>query len=194
MDEYRKKAKKGIETERLLMREFCQADLEDLYEYAKNPDVGPNAGWKPHETLEDTQKILDGFMSGEGEIIFALVLKENGKVIGSLGLNGNTKRACKECLEIGYALSKDYWGKGLMTEAVKAAMKFGFETLELEMMTVGHSVFNDRSRRVIEKCDFNKEGTIRKAYELFDGTIVDETFYSMTKEEYGALYKLKCST
>lgn len=181
---YREAAKKGFESKRLVMRPFRQSDINDFFEYAKNPEVGPNAGRKPHETKLDTQKILDIFMGNKGDIIFAPELKENGKVIGSVGLGGDEKRALPDCLEAGYVLSRDYWGRGLMTEAVRAALKFGFEELGLSMISVGHFPGNLRSKRVIEKCGFKYEGTIRKAYELFDGSFVDECIYSITKEEF----------
>lgn len=111
---------KTFETERLLLRPWQESDLNDFYEYCKSPEVGPNAGWKPHESIEESQKVLAGFVKSDRE--FAVVLKENGKAIGSLGLE--TDRTHNENLgkgrELGYVLSHDYWGRGLMPEAVRA--------------------------------------------------------------------------
>ena len=53
-----------IETDRLILRPFTYTDLDDLYEYAKNPNVGPNAGWKPHEDLDESMAILKNFIEG----------------------------------------------------------------------------------------------------------------------------------
>ena len=93
-----------------------------------------------------------------GKKTFALELKENGKVIGSLGSEPRDEDAgLPEELqgrEIGYVLSRDYWGRGLMPEAVKAAMAYCFYGAGCDYLTIAHFDFNTQSRRVIEKCGF----------------------------------------
>lgn len=180
----------GFGSERLIMRRFRQDDLRDFYEYAAEPDVGPNAGWKPHESMEESQNILDDFMKPDSGI-FAITDRETGKVVGSMGLSDDPKRVGENVKEIGYVLAKPYWGRGLMTEAVKALLGFGFGKLRLEMMTVYHFPFNDRSRRVIEKCGFRSEGTLRRGFENYMGEKLDEACYSMTREEYEELFHVK---
>lgn len=105
-----------IETERLVLRSFLESDLCDFYEYASVAGTGEMAGWRHHETIAKTREILDLFI--EDDKTFAIVLKENNKVIGSLGVE---KYGMEEALtefygycgrEIGYVLSKDYWGLG----------------------------------------------------------------------------------
>ena len=147
-----------IETERLILRPFRQADLQDFYEYASVEGVGEMAGWRHHEAMPKTQEILDMFISEDKT--FAIVLKENNKVIGSLGIekyglenklaefNGYYGR------EIGYVLSKDYWGRGFMTEAVGAVINHLFNDLDLDFLICGYYDFNSRSKRVQEKCGF----------------------------------------
>jgi len=145
-----------IETDRLILRPWQQSDLHDLYEYASVPGVGENAGWNHHQSLEESQRILGFFINGKKT--FALELKENSKVIGSLGLEPRDEDAglSAELLgrEIGYVLSKDYWGRGLMPEAVKAVIDYCFNVLDYDYLTCGHFDHNDRSRRVVEKCGF----------------------------------------
>jgi len=145
-----------IETERLILRPWMGSDLEDLYAYASVPGVGENAGWNHHASIAESGRILDLFIRGKKT--FALELKENGKVIGSLGLEPRDEDANLapelEGREIGYVLAKDYWGKGLMTEAVKAVIGYCFEVLRFDYLTCGHFDHNDRSRRVVEKCGF----------------------------------------
>lgn len=145
-----------IETSRLILRAWRQEDLADFYEYASVPDVGERAGWKHHESMEESQKILDRFIAGKKT--FALVDRETGKVIGSVGLEPRDEDAgLPEALlgrEVGYVLSRDYWGRGLMPEAVKAVMDYCFSVLHYDYLTCGHFDFNDRSRRVCEKCGF----------------------------------------
>ena len=81
---------------------------------------------------------------------------------------------------------EESWGKGYMTEVVRRMMQFGFESLCLDLISVGHFEFNDRSRRVIEKCGFRYEGTLRRASSIFDGSVHDALVYSMLREEYFA--------
>lgn len=147
-----------IETERLLLRPFRKTDIEDFYTYASVEGVGEMAGWKHHENKEETQKILNDFI--EKDKTFAVVLKTNDKVIGSLGIE---KYGREEALtefygyqgrEIGYVLSKTYWGKGIMPEAVKAVIEYLFRVCKLDFLLCGYYDFNNQSKRVQEKCGF----------------------------------------
>ena len=147
-----------IETERLILRPFKQSDLYDFNEYASVSGVGEMAGWKHHETIEKTQEILDMFIKEDKT--FAIVFKKNNKVIGSLGVE---KYGLEDKLtefngyygrEIGYVLSKDYWGKGIMPEAVGAVIEHLFNDLNLDFLTCGYYDFNNQSKRVQEKCGF----------------------------------------
>lgn len=147
-----------IETERLILREWELTDLDDFYEYASNPDVGPNAGWPPHPNKEESLYRLNKFIAEKKT--FAIVYKENNKTIGSLGVEFY---ALEDKLSeffnyngrsIGYVLSKDYWGKGLMTEALKAVVDYLFNKLDYDFLLCGRFDFNVRSGRVQEKCGF----------------------------------------
>ena len=147
-----------IETKRLILRPFRQSDLRDFNEYASVPGVGEMAGWKHHETIEKTQEILDRFIKEDKT--FAIVFKKNNKVIGSLGVE---KYGLEDKLtefngyygrEIGYVLSKDYWGTGIMPEAVGAVIHDLFNHLNLDFLICGYYDFNNQSKRVQEKCGF----------------------------------------
>lgn len=147
-----------LETERLILRPFRQEDLQDFYEYASVEGVGEMAGWRHHGSIEESQKILDMFINEDKT--FAIVLKENGKVIGSLGVE---KYGMEEALtefndylgrEIGYVLSKEHWGKGIMPEAASAIIDYLFGSLDLDFLTCGYYDFNSQSKRVQEKCGF----------------------------------------
>lgn len=145
-----------IETDRLILRAWKETDLNDLYTYASVEGVGEKAGWNHHQSVEESQSILSSFIKNRKT--FALELKENGKVIGSLGLEPRDEDAgLDEKLrgrEIGYVLSKDYWGRGLMPEAVNAVIDYCFVTLGFDYLTCGHFDHNDPSRRVVEKSGF----------------------------------------
>lgn len=149
---------KTIETERLILRPFYVSDLDDFFEYASVDGVGEMAGWRHHESKDKSREILDMFI--DEDKTFAICLKENGKVIGSLGIekygmegaltefNGYRGR------EIGYVLSRDHWGKGIMPEAVNAVIEYLFNELDLDFLTCGYYDFNSQSKRVQEKCGF----------------------------------------
>ena len=147
-----------LETERLILREFKMDDLEDLFEYASVPGVGEMAGWPHHQNKEESLYRIKHFI--EEKHTFAIVYKENNRVIGSLGIE---KYGLEDKLseffdyqgrEIGYVLSKDYWGKGLMPEAVKAVIDYLFNVLDYDFLLCGHFAFNSQSKRVQEKCGF----------------------------------------
>lgn len=145
-----------IETERLILRPWRESDLADFYEYASVDGVGQMAGWLPHKNIDESRMILGFFI--EGRKTFALELKENGKVIGSIGLEERDENIGLDDdssgREIGYVLSKDYWGMGLMPQAVRAVIDYCFRELSFDWLTCGHFIRNDRSRRVVEKCGF----------------------------------------
>ena len=147
-----------IETERLILRPFTQADIHDFNEYASVEGVGEMAGWKHHENMEKTQEILNVFISEDKT--FAICLKENNKVIGSLGIEKyGREEALSEFFEykgreLGFVLSKDYWGAGIMPEAVTAVIDYLFNELDLDFLTCGYYDFNNQSKRVQEKCGF----------------------------------------
>ena len=147
-----------LESERLILRPFCPEDLDDLYAYASVEGVGEMAGWRHHESKEESERILRMFI--DEDKVFALVLKESGRVIGSLGVE---KYGLEDKLtefdgylgrEIGYVLSKEYWGKGLMPEAVSTVIDYLFGVMDLDFLTCGYFDFNSQSRRVQEKCGF----------------------------------------
>ena len=143
-----------IETDRLILRPWQESDLEDFYEYARVDGVGQMAGWMPHESIETSKMILDSFI--RHKTAFALELKENGKVIGSLGIEEpESAPETGSGRELGYVLSRDYWGRGLMPEAVHAVIDYCFRVLNYDYLTCSHFDWNSQSRRVIEKCGFH---------------------------------------
>lgn len=171
---------KTIETDRLRLRSWRMSDLDAFYAYAKDPDVGPMAGWLPHTSIKVSEGILRNFIqSGE---VWAIALKDTDWVIGSLGLHGDEKRRPPDVRMIGYVVGKDYWGRGYGPEAVKAALGYAFTDLALGLVSVYHFPFNAQSKSVILKCGFAYEGILRYATQGPDGQIHDDVCYSMTRE------------
>ena len=144
-----------LETERLILRRWKESDAEDLYSYASNPDVGPIAGWPPHQSIEESLDVIQHVFSGEEA--YAICLKEDGKSIGAieLKLNGHTDMTEKddEC-ELGYWLGKPFWGQGLMPEAVREILRHAFDDIGMSKVWIGYYEGNKKSKRVQEKCRF----------------------------------------
>lgn len=142
---------KLLETKRCILRNFHEDDLEDFYEYAKVEGVGEMAGWTFHKSIDESKRILDMFINEKHT--YAIVLKETGKVIGSISRKQPPKHLENlNCTDIGYTIAKGHWGKGIMPEVFNAFIKYIFANTEIEMITVEHFVTNNQSRRVIEKC------------------------------------------
>jgi ribosomal-protein-alanine N-acetyltransferase len=144
-----------LETPRLVLRPFSPEDAADVYEYGKDPRVGPIAGWQPHKSVEESREIIKTVFSGDD--VAALVLKETGRVIGSVGLIGDhpvgEDASCPDD-ELGYAMNPTYWAQGLMPEAAEAVVRWCFEQRGLERLWCGYYEGNGRSQRVMEKCGF----------------------------------------
>lgn len=149
-----------METERLTFRRWENADAERLYALASDPEVGPPAGWPPHENEEESLRILRNVLSGPE--CYALCLKPDGLPVGSveLRLSDRTDMTDRpdEC-ELGYWLGRPYWGMGLMTEAVKEMLRHAFGDLGMNAVWCGYYEGNLRSRRVQEKAGFRYHHT-----------------------------------
>ena len=175
-----------LETDRLILRMWTRKDAPALFAYASDPDVGPNAGWKPHANEGESRMIIDQLF--RRNMTWAIVETETGTIVGSIGFEEDKYRPGINSKEMGYSLAKDRWGRGYMTEAAKRLIRYGFDELKLAVLMIRTSETNSRSQRVIDKCGFRYEGTLRRAYRLYDNTLREVRCYSMLKEEYEKLY------
>ncbi|MGN1418612.1 MAG: GNAT family N-acetyltransferase [Acutalibacteraceae bacterium] len=145
-----------LETERLILRPWEESDACDLFEYAKDPRVGPIAGWPVHNSVEDSREIIKNVLSVPET--YAVILKENNKAVGSIGLIFNHShtdvKISKNEAEIGYWIGVPYWGRGLIPEAVREIIRHSFEDLNLDGLWCGYYDGNIQSKRVMEKCGF----------------------------------------
>ena len=177
-----------IETERLILRALSMDDAEDIYEYAKTPYVGPAAGWSPHKSLEETKifiQIVKSNAQRTGLGVFAVVLKETNKVIGTIEIYD---RVMNFKAQLGYSINHQYWGKGYAVEASKAVLSWSFISLNLQRVEVGLFPDNYQSERVCQKLGMVYEGIKHKAYLRYDGNVFDEKIYAMTDDIF---YKLR---
>ncbi|MGM9550671.1 MAG: GNAT family N-acetyltransferase [Clostridia bacterium] len=172
-----------LETKRLILRPWENADAEELYKYAKDPDVGPIAGWQVHTSVENSREIIETVLSKEGT--FAVVLKETMLPVGSIGIMFNVNIPTKEGEgEIGYWIGKPYWGQGLIPEAAQEIIRYCFEELNLNLIWCGYYDGNEKSRRAQEKCGFKYHHTNYNVPCELMGDVREEHVTHLTKEEW----------
>ena len=164
-----------LETDRLILRAWEITDLDDFFEYASVEGVGEKAGWEHHKSKDKSLEILKMFI--EEKKVFAIVLKENQKVIGSIGIEELSEELDKDLdnllgRELGYVLNKDYWNKGIMKEAVSKVVDYCFNTLKLNFLMASYFNHNIASKKVLEKLNFK-----------FYKDIIIETRYNNIKEK-----------
>ena len=179
-----------LDAERLILRPWTEDDAEDLFEYAKDPDVGPIAGWPLHKDVEESLDVIKNVLAVEE--CYAICEKGSDRAIGaiSLKLNGHTDMTERddEC-ELGYWLGKPYWGRGYMPEAAIEILRHGFEDLGMTTIWCGYYDGNSKSRRVQEKVGFVYHHTCNDVpVPLMDEIRVGHTNF-MTKERWEKLYK-----
>ncbi|HAO60602.1 MAG TPA: N-acetyltransferase [Erysipelotrichaceae bacterium] len=173
-----------IETDRLILRPIRIEDAQDLFDYASDEEVVKMLSWPRHETLERSVKsINEHFLTRPQRGIpeaFAIVLKENGKMIGTVDVH--TVRF-GDVGEIGYVLNRTYHNHGYMSEALKAAIPIWFTMTGFRRLEIMHNIINIASRKVIEKAGFIKEGVYRQLRSEKDGQYYDFPFYALLKED-----------
>lgn len=152
-----------LQTERLLLRRLTFDDAEDVFAYASDPEVTRYLMWLPHQSIADSLTFittaLERYKTGL-TAPWAIVLTAENKVIGTCDYIHwwpDHGRA-----EIGYALSRDYWGRGLMTEAVKEIIAYGFEVKGVNRIQAMCEIANIGSARVMEKAGMSFEGILRE--------------------------------
>lgn len=174
-----------LETNRLYLRPWKESDAESLYKYAKAPAVGPAAGWPVHTSVENSREIIKGVLS-EPET-YAVVLKETGEPIGSIGMmvgKQSSKSLGEDEGELGYWIGVPYWGRGLIPEAACEMIRYGFEELGLKAVWCGYFDGNEKSHRVQEKCGFVYHHTLEGVDCSLLGEVRTEHISCITREQW----------
>lgn len=172
-------------TQRLILRPWEESDAQSLYEYAKNPAVGPIAGWPVHTDVENSREIIRNVLSAPET--YAVVPKEFGKPVGSIGLMIGEKSNFplpENEGEIGYWIGEPFWGQGLIPEGVMALLTHGFEEIGLCKIWCGYFEGNEKSRRVQEKCGFLYHHTNYNRLWQKTGEIRTEHISCLTREQW----------
>lgn len=146
-----------LETTRLRLRPWSENDASELYELAKNPNIGPVTGWPVHKDVDESRSIIKNLL--KDEMTFAIVKKDNDKIIGSIGLHkpSHDLEENEPAAEIGFWIGEDYWGNEYALESSQAIMKWAFDDLGCEKIWAGYFEGNNKSKRVQEKLGFKAQ-------------------------------------
>ncbi len=179
----------NIETKRLLLRPLKRSDAKAMYDYAWRDDVGPRAGWAPHQSLKDTKQYIEYALAKPSRNqpgVFAVILKSENRLIGTMELHSmvdDYKAA------IGMVCHPAYQQKGYMYEASLATLVYAFEYLKLKRISYSHFPSNTASKKLREKLRFTYEGTLRNYHKRYDGIIFDFVMSSFTSDDYNDQYE-----
>ncbi|SES18291.1 ribosomal-protein-alanine N-acetyltransferase [Gracilibacillus ureilyticus] len=172
-----------LETDRLILRKVTMEDVEDMYIYGSDEEVSKYVTWDTHQSLKDTkgfvQFILNQYETGQ-VAPWGIEYKENRKFIGTIDFI--TWEPEHNRAEIGYVISKQYWGKGLTAEAAREIIRFGFNSMDLIRIQARCVSENTGSKRVMEKAGMSLEGIMRKGM-VIKGKHRDIKLYSIIKGE-----------
>lgn len=174
-----------METERLILRPWREDDAESLFAFAKDPAVGPIAGWPTHTSVENSREIIRNVLAVNET--YAVCLKTDNKAIGSIGLMIGTQSNLdlpETEGEIGYWIGVPFWGMGLIPEATKELIRHAFVDLNLETLWCGYFEGNAKSKRVQEKCGFVYHHTNKDIYWKLMDDIRTEHITRLTQKEW----------
>ncbi|MBQ6551101.1 MAG: GNAT family N-acetyltransferase [Lachnospiraceae bacterium] len=176
-----------IETHRLILRRFTIEDAEDMYNnWASDPEVTKFLTWPTHTSVEVSRMVLSDWIpryEDGGYFNWAMEWKETGHVIGNISVVKLNEAA--ESADIGYCMSRAYWGRGIMPEALRAVMGFLFETVGVNRVAACHAPENPKSGRVMAKAGMIEEGILRGAGRNNQG-ICDDVWHAMIRSDWEA--------
>ncbi len=172
-----------LETDRLILRPLRMRDAKDIYAYASDPEVSRYVLWDPHRSVNDSRSFVryvrtlyrQGLPASWG-----VELRETGRIIGTVGFMWYSE--VNRSAEAGYSFSREYWNRGLATEALRAVIRSSFGALPLNRLEAQHDIRNPASGRVMEKCGLKKEGVLRQRIRNRE-EYVDTALYALLRSD-----------
>lgn len=175
-----------LETDRLILRSTSITDAEQMYIWASDPEVSKYLFWQPHADIEVTKGVLANW-DKKNEMLdyyhWGIVLKETGQMIGAGGIIGSIDEK-HHSADLGYCLSRAYWGKGYMSEAVAAMIAHLFNTVGVNRIAATYDPANVGSGRVMQKCGMSFEGIKRQARYCTRRGFYDSACYAILKIDF----------
>jgi RimJ/RimL family protein N-acetyltransferase len=169
-----------LKTERLLLRPFRVTDAEDVFAYAGDPEWAPHLGPLPPFGYHDAEEYVAGRIvaSWSTNPSFAMVI--DSSVVGAITL---AIKESREAAELSYAIARVHWGQGLVAEAARAVIDWGFRHRNLAKIYASADMRNQRSWRVMEKIGMIREGVLRRHVKIL-GQRADMAYYGLLREEW----------
>ena len=176
----------NITTSRLLLRKFKKEDSKEVFEnWAKDPQNVKYLSWKAHETIDETKEIVAKWVNEYNDrkvYRWCITLKDSGEVIGGIDVVDLIEKT--DCCEIGYVLSKKFWNKGIMTEALNSVLEYLFQKVGFHRIQAKHDINNPASGKVMAKCGMKKEGILRNSEKTNSNKWCDVAIYSILENEF----------
>ena len=174
-------------TPRLRLRKLNMRDAQDIYRYSRDPEVARHVLWEAHRSIGDSRAylryMLRRYRSHE-PASWGIELIETGRIIGTIGFMWVQED--NAAAEVGYSLARDCWGRGFMTEALRAVIQYGFDHMSLNRIEAQHETTNPASGAVMRKCHMQHEGTLRSR--LYNkGRYVDVELYAILRRDFNRL-------
>ena len=173
-----------LATPRLRIRKLTMRDAQDIYRYSRDPEVARHVLWEAHRSIGDSRAYLRYMLRryrNHEPASWGIEYAQTGEIIGTIGFMWI--QSDNAAAEVGYSLSRDYWNRGIMTEALKAVIAHGFGTMNLNRIEAQHETTNPASGAVMRKCGMVREGTLRQR--LFNkGKYVDVELYAILRRDY----------
>lgn len=175
---------KYIETDRLILRRFTMDDAQAMYDnWASDPEVTKFLTWPAHSSVAVTERVLTDWVDSyadDGFYQWAIVWKELGQPIGTISVVSKNDRA--ELVHIGYCIGRQWWHRGVMSEALQTVLDFFFDEVGVQRVETRHDPNNPHSGNVMKKCGMKFEGTLRRSDWNNQG-ICDADWYALLADE-----------
>lgn len=176
-----------LTTPRLRLRRLTMRDAGDIYRYSRDPEVARHVLWEAHRSIADSRAYLRYMLRryrGHEPASWGIEYLATGRIIGTIGFMWIQED--NAAAEVGYSLAREYWNRGIMTEALGAVVQYGFDELGLNRIEAQHETTNPASGAVMRKCRMVREGTLRSR--LFNkGRYVDVDLYAILKKDFNRM-------
>lgn len=173
-----------LQTARLTLRPFTAEDAPAVYEYARHREVAATTATIPHPyRLEDAVEWIERLVerAGEGTMAnFGIVIRDTALLIGAIDLRLEPEN---RAADLGYAIHPAHWNRGYVTEAARAVVEYGFETLNLNRIHAHHFASNPASGRIMEKIGMKREGAMRQRFCKW-GVMHDTIHWAILRSDY----------
>ena len=173
-----------LNTPRLRLRKLQMRDAADIYHYSRDAEVARHVLWDAHRSIADSRSYLRYMLRryrNHEPASWGIEWKDTGEIIGTIGFMWI--QSDNAAAEVGYSLNRDFWGNGIMTEALRAVIAHGFGSMNLNRIEAQHETTNPASGAVMRKCGMIREGLLRQR--LYNkGRYVDVELYSILKKDY----------